>query len=177
MPITRTKADGTKTEISVTPVKIVIAGVVVVAAYSFYRLLVGEPRHKVVAFENKRSIVKYAAFNYDLGKWEIKTRPLPIEEHANESKTAMEGLTQSFTMKKYYEFFLKYYTYNDLRLLHNYFLSHIDAEQSIYDWIAAETPSSDEEVNLQNQVKNKLTAAGVGNNLVMKIPTADDLKK
>lgn len=177
MPITRTNKSGTSTSVSVSPTNFLLIAFVAGATYGLYKLFVGEERVSVQAFQNLRSKVKYASFNYSTNKWEFKTRPLPLEDHADNAKIAMTGVIDAYLMKDLFDYFLKYYTYNDLRLLHNYWITTIDTEKSIYDWIAAEWANSPEEAAAKNKVMTKLTNAGVGNVLKIRLKPTDYLKK
>lgn len=177
MPLTRTKADGTKTTISTQPVKVVLAGVVLYGAYELYKwLLDKEPRILVIASERQRSNVRYLEYNYDLKKWEIKNGVIPYEKHAGQLHYHLNRVGFYETVKPLMEILLDYYTYNDLRLLHNYWVKNIDRDESLYDWVQSywNFGDADDEVI---RVMQKLEAAGVGNVNVIKIPVENYLKK
>jgi len=160
-------------QVSAAPLKIISAVVSIYATYKAYRFVFGEPRTPVVAYWNLRSNETYQA----LEDWAVvtKERPLPIEQDAANSKIYMTGLTQTPAMIPMYERFLKKYSFNDLRLLHNYWLRNIDAEKSIYDWFLAEIPSTEKELMLKELAQNKFIRAGVGDKLRMKIPSKDNM--
>ena len=186
MPITRTKADGSKTEISVKPVKIILAGIILYSAYELYkRLLKKEPRIFVIASEKDRSIVEYIVFNEQIGKWEIKTGLMPIEKHAGQIHEQLQKIGfkpgenvmgELESMIPLLTLLLNKYTYNDLRLLHNYWLKFIDRDESLFDQIKNYYNLGDA-VNEQAATLKKLEAAGVGNINVLKIPKDSYLLK
>jgi len=171
MAITRTTKKGT-TVIDSKPVRIVLGIGTAVGLYQAYKQIIGEPRIIVVADPKKISQVKTMA---SWGVYEFK--PLNIQGQAYDMQYQMTGVGLYETMNPYYNLLIKTYTYNDLRLLHNYWLKYIDSSKSLYDWINAEITNGGEELALQQNALKKLTNAGVGNKIKIKIPLEQYLIK
>lgn len=147
------------------PIKIVVAGAVIGGIWYAYNKYV--PRRKVKF--NKNDLTEFTSYAwYDVNEENPIHWTFDPADTATWLHSTMKG--GGFFNKEAFKFISRLQP-NDLRALHNKWLSLIDKDESIYDWINQEWNFTGEGAAYMIEMLKRLNLSGVGERNVLIAPT------